>query len=48
MSIAGDKPANAVIMDAALPLESSTRVIKTKSKGDIALSLCFICGIDWQ
>ena len=30
MSIADDKPANAVIMDAALPLESSTRVIKTK------------------
>jgi hypothetical protein len=30
MSIAGDKPEDAVIMGAALPLESSTRVIKTK------------------
>jgi len=32
MSIAGDKPANAAIMDAALPLESSTRVVKTKGQ----------------
>jgi hypothetical protein len=30
MSIAGGKPADAVIMGAALPLESSKRVIKTK------------------
>lgn len=30
MSIEGDKPADAVIMGAALPLESSKRVIKTK------------------